>query len=167
MTNRVADAVALLAKSGFVAGPADDRALEAAQLRGVPACLLDFYRIANGLFAVEGDDFPCPDGLRYRFQIVPVQCLKTVAEYGFAPQDSPLFNCLKRWWQFFDCGDSNWVGITDVDDGCRIVDLFHETVGDPGSHAVIAHSLPEFLEKFAALKEMYWLSEHNDNREYL
>lgn len=141
---------------GFINPQADPAAVVVAQQRGVPEPLLELYRIANGMFLVEGDDFRAPNGKRYRFMIPPLENLQSVAQFGFADDDSPLFPRLENWWQFFDYGDSNWVGITDAEDGLRIVDLFPETVGEPGSHTVIADSIEEFLWQINSGKP-YWL----------
>ena len=124
----IEELVSEIAASGFAHPPAPEPLIDRAKARGIPEAILDLYRCANGLYVVDGSFFPAPDGRRYRFMVPKIEDIHSVAEYGFASDESPLVNRMKNWWQFFDCGDGNWVGMTDGDDGFRIVDLFHETI---------------------------------------
>lgn len=153
------DIVSRIGAADFIYPPTSAEDLNAARVRGIPDSLLELFRLVDGLYVIPGDDFLAPNGQSFRFKIPRLRQIESVAEAGYCPSHSPMVRRLERWWQFLDCGDGNWVGMTDSEDHCRIVDLFHETIGAPGSHAVIADSLERFLELLLEHQGMFWLGE--------
>jgi hypothetical protein len=66
-----------------------------------------------------------------------------------------------NWYKFCDVGEGNCVAF-DADsiheDKCNIIDVFHETAGEPGYSEIIAKSFSEFLEcALDAGDCLYWL----------
>lgn len=163
----LADIVSHIAAADFTYPPASAEDLTAARSRGIPDSLLDLFRLADGLYVIPGEDFLAPNGQGFRFKIPRLREIETVAEAGFFPSRSSMARSLSGWWQFLDYGDGNWVGMTDSEDRGRIVDLFHETIGMPGYHAVIANSLEEFLELLLERQSVYWLGEEFRKLEWI
>ena len=64
------------------------------------------------------------------------------------------------WIEICDVGDGNCVAIDmeTVDDAqCNVIDVFHETAGQPGESNVIARSFSEFLDRLLSARGSYWL----------
>jgi len=131
-----------------------------AKRRGVPNGLLDFYVLCDGAYIGQGDDCSAPDGRRYRFEIPRLCDIQTVQSYGFISVGAPLYAQSAQWWQIVDYGDGNWLAF----DGApatngRIIDIFHETVGDPVYHGIVAASLNDLLERLLTCEGVYWLAD--------
>lgn len=144
----------------FVFPPAAQEDLSVARVRGVPDALLNFYAVCDGAFIGEGDDFPDPNGQRYRLMIPRLRELQTVQSYGYILPDSPLYEQSSKWWQIVDYGDANWLAYDGTHgSGGRIIDIFHETVGEPDSHNIVANSLDEMLNRLVSRRGVYWFDE--------
>lgn len=140
--------------------PAAESALNAARARDVPEELLAFYSLCDGALIGTGDDFPGPDGRRFRLRIPRLAELETTQACGYISADSPLFQHSAKWWQVVDYGDGNYLAFdASADSGGRIIDIFHGTAGEPDYHAIIASSLSNLLEGLLRHGEVYWLDE--------
>jgi hypothetical protein len=153
--------VEIIRNRHFTNPPARPDQVEEARSRGIAEPLLDLFRLADGAYVGDGDDFRAPGEkrFRFRFRIPRLAELKSAADFGYGSEESPMRERLKSWWPFLDYGDGNFLGMTDAADGFRIVDLFHETVGEPGSHAVIAPTLEHLLSELLRYGEVYWLDD--------
>ena len=152
----------------FAFPPAESAALRAGAERGVPSSLLEFYVLCDGALIADGEDFRAPDGRRFRLRIPRLGDLKTVQEYGFIMDDSPLYDASAHWWQVLDYGDSNWLALDATQEGHgRILDIFHETAGVVGHHAVVAESLSEMLKLALAKPGVYWLADGFESLQYV
>jgi hypothetical protein len=156
----IARIVETIRSQGFVLPAVSESLLHSARSRNVPPDVLEFYSMCDGVYIGEGDDFVAPNGRRYRFRIPRLSDLQTVREYGFIPDDAPLFGASSMWWQILDYCDGNWLAVDATPEGNgRILDIFHETVGEAGSHNVVAASLVDMLERLATKRSTYWLRE--------
>ena len=139
---------------------ADAAVLDAARQRGVPANLVDLYALCDGAFIGEGDDFPGPDGRQYRLCIPRLSDLQTVQSFGYVFDDSPLYAAAANWWQLVDYGDANWLAYdATADGGGRILDIFHETVGEPETHDIVALSVADLLQRLLDQSDAYWFAD--------
>lgn len=43
--------------------------------------------------------------------------------------------------------------------GSRIINVFHETVGEPGSHEIVANSMADLLERLLRRDGVYWFDD--------
>jgi hypothetical protein len=154
------DAVARIRQEYYAWPPAIDSELDIARRRGVPEALLKFYSLCNGAFIAKGTDFPGPDRRRYRFSIPPLRDLTCAQDEGYISESQPLFDSSADWWQLVDYGDGNWLAVdaTPAGNG-RIIDLFHETVGEVGEQAIVATSIVDLLTRLLDAMEVYWLDE--------
>ena len=144
----------------FAFPAAANSSIKLAGERGVPDTLLQFYGICDGALIGEGNDFPAPDGRRFRLAIPRLSKLDTVQNYGFIRDDSPLFEASSRWWQILDYGDGNWLALDVSSDGNgRVLDIFHETVGGVGTHDIVATSFNNLLERLLAKNDIYWFDD--------
>lgn len=144
----------------FVYPPAKSNDLNFAFSRGIPEELCSLYELCDGAFIGKGNDFTSPDGLGYRLKIPRLAELQTTQSFGYISQDSPLYNQSKKWWQIVDYCDANWLAY----DAClgsngRILDLFHETVGEQESHDIVAYSLVDLLTRLCDHDGIYWFDE--------
>ncbi|MCA8996496.1 MAG: hypothetical protein KDA80_05920 [Planctomycetaceae bacterium] len=63
-------------------------------------------------------------------------------------------------WQILHCGDANWLAIDHSHTTYgRVIGLFHETVGDSDSHAIVASSFADALKRLLRHKTAYWLDD--------
>ncbi|MGE3406188.1 MAG: hypothetical protein AB7I37_05190 [Pirellulales bacterium] len=144
----------------FAYPPAEPGLLQAAQERGVPACLLEFHAICDGALIGPGDDFLSPAGQWFRFRIPSLADLQTTQEYGFIQDDSPLYTASAAWWQMLDYGDSNWLAIDATSNGQgRILDVCHESAGDPGWQEIVARSFQELIDRLLAEPDTFWFGD--------
>lgn len=89
----------------------------------------------------------------------PLAELQTVAQEGYAPDDSSMLDQLREWWGFLDCGDGDWIALTGPAEGFRVVDVFHETAGQPGYHKIVSPDLLTFFNALLDRGEVFWLDE--------
>ena len=145
----------------FAFPPATQDELDAARARGVPNELLAFYALCDGAFIGDGDDFADPNGRRFRLMIPRLKHLITTQSYGYIFDDSPLFEQTSKWWQNVDYGDSNWLAFDGSSDfnAKKIIDVFHETVGEPGSHEIVADSMSDLLDRLLQRNDVYWFDD--------
>ena len=152
--------VARIRRTHFAFDPAQRYELDSAHRRGVPASLLDFYRLCDGAFICDGDDFADPIGRRYRLKIPRLTDLKTTQSYGYIAKDSPLYQASVNWWQIVDYGDANWLAFdASTDSSSGIIDIFHETVGKLYSHAIVANSMADLLDRLLQRGGVYWFDD--------
>ena len=141
----------------FPGASSDDILL--ARSRGVPEEMLNFYSICDGAYLGAGDDFLAPDGRRFRVAISRLSVLQTTPEFGYIFQDSPLYAASMHWWQIVDYGDSNRLAFDAASNPPgRIIDVCHETVGEPGYQDIVASTLKEYLEQ-ALVDAVFWMRE--------
>ncbi|MEZ5977716.1 MAG: SMI1/KNR4 family protein [Planctomycetota bacterium] len=140
------DLLAQVRAEWTLGGKTDPAALAAARQRyRLPSGLVAFYEVVgDGGWAIE-----------YESGVQPLERLRPPA---FLPPGTKL-----NWLDFYDVADGNCVGL-DMDsvrgDSCTVIDVFHETAGEPGYSMVIALSFTEFLERMlAAGGRNYWLEE--------
>lgn len=134
--------------------------LAAARVRGVPDALLEFYSLCDGAFIGNGSDFRDPNGRRYRLMVPRLSELQTAQSFGYISVDSPLYEKSAQWWQIVDYGDSNWLAYDGtLDGGGRVIDIFHETVGDPDYHEIVASSLNDLLDRLLKQGDVYWFDD--------
>ncbi|MEQ1830608.1 MAG: SMI1/KNR4 family protein, partial [Pirellula sp.] len=153
--------VARVRDGHFAFPPVNDSEVEAARNRSVPEALLDFYRLCDGALIGDGDDIGDPNGRRYRLMIPRLADLNTTQSYGYIFDDSPLYEASAKWWQIVDYGDSNWLAFdASSNSGSAIIDVFHETVGEPGSHDIVANSMADLLERLLRRDGVYWFDDN-------
>lgn len=141
----------------FAFPPVSDREVEAARNRSIPEALLNFYRMCDGALIGDGDDFGAPNGRRYRLKIPRLAELSTTQSSGFISDDSPLYEASAKWWQIVNYGDSNWLAFDASSNSIsRIIDVFHETVGEPGTHEIVANSMADLLDRLLRHDGTYW-----------
>ena len=160
MPPSLADLVKRIREKHFAYPPADRTEINSARVRGVPEDLLALYALCDGALIGDGDDFSDPKGRRYRLRIPALADLTTTQSYGYIFEDSPLFNQSAKWWQMVDYGDANWLavdGSSNVNGG--VIDIFHETVGELGSHERVANSLPDLLDRLLRCDGVYWFDD--------
>lgn len=145
----------------FAFPPANQNELDAARARSVPNELLAFYALCDGAFICDGDDFAAPNGSRYRLMIPRLADLSTTQSNGYIFDDSPLYEQSAQWWQIVDYGDSNWLAFDGSSDSNsnKIIDIFHETVGEPDSHEIVADSMPDLLDRLLRRNDVYWFDD--------
>jgi len=144
----------------FAFAPATPGDLAAARVRSVPDALLEFYSLCDGAFIGNGSDFRDPNGRRYRLLVPSLSELQTVQSFGYISVDSPLYEKSAQWWQIVDYGDVNWLAYDGTPDaGGRVIDIFHETVGEPGSHKIVASSLKDLLDRLVKRGGVYWFDD--------
>ena len=146
MHDELNDYVTRLRATYYVAEPASTDTLSLAASKGIPEALIAFYRLCNGAYVGDGDDFRDPNGKEYRLRIPPLDQLKSVQQQGYISDDSPFYDASSNWWQIVDYCDANWLAYDGADDHGRIIDIFHETAGQPGYHSVVAKSLADLLD---------------------
>ena len=158
MTQSIQSLVNQIQREHFVFPPVGDSALNEANRRGIPNDLIEFYSFCDGALIGEGSDFPDLNGQRYRLRIPSLSSLQSVQSYGYIDDSSPLYDASAQWWQFVDYGDANWL-IYDATPNAngRVIDGFHETVGQINSHLIVASSLPDLLQRLIANRGVYWL----------
>jgi|GEM_PF-5070955 len=150
-------ALETIRRKHFARPPASLEDLQAAEARGVPEPLLHVYRQMNGAFLCSGEDFRAPNGQQFRFRIPACTEIRMVWDNGYCCRKSPLESRLKQWPAFLDDCDGNWVALSEADDGHRVIDIFHETAGEPGSHKVISPDLATFLMLLLKSNQAFWL----------
>jgi hypothetical protein len=156
----LADLVARIREDHFAFPPANKSNLDAACKRNIPEALLDFYRLCDGAFIGDGDDFGDTKGRRYRLRIPPLAKLATTQSYGYIFDDSPFYETSAQWWQIVDYGDANWLAFdASSQSGSAIIDLFHETVGEPGTHEIVADSMTDLLDRLLRRDGVYWFDD--------
>lgn len=156
MANNLNEYVMRLRTDYYAAEPTDSETLSLAASRGVPESLLAFYRLCNGGYLGSGEDFRAPNGNEYRLRIPPLSRLISVQQQEYISDDSPFYGASARWWQIVDYCDANWLAYDDAEGQGRIIDVFHETAGQPGYHSVVATSLPDLLDRLIRYDGVYW-----------
>jgi hypothetical protein len=152
--------VAQIREGHFALPPANESELDSARERNIPDALLDFYRFCDGAFIGHGDDFGDPSGRRYRLKIPQLANLITTQSYGYIFDDSPLYEASAEWWQIVDYGDANWLAFdASSNPASAIIDVFHETVGEPASHEIVANSMADLLERLLRYDGVYWFDD--------
>ena len=158
MSSNIENSVQRIRNAYFAFAAATPGDLAAARVRGVPDALLEFYALCDGAFIGDGNDFRDPNGRRYRLLVPRVADLQTVQSFRYISDDSPLFEKSAQWWQIVDYGDANWLAYDGTPDGGgRVIDIFHETVGEPDSHKIVASSLNDLLDRLVKRGGVYWL----------
>lgn len=161
MQPTLVEAVKRIREVYFAFPPANKSDIDSARERGVPEELLDLFGLCNGAFIGNGDDFGDPNGRRYRLIIPQLKDLRTVQSFGFIFDYSPLYEASAKWWQLLDYGDANWLAFAALSDSNScIVDVFHETVGELHSHAIVANSITELLDRLIQHKGIYWFEKN-------
>lgn len=160
MPPTVEDTVERIREVHFAFPPANENEIDSARKRSVPEELLNFFRLCDGAFIGNGDDFGDPKGRRYRLMIPQLKDLGTVQSSGFIFDDSPLYEASAKWWQIVDYGDANWLAFdASSDSNSCIIDVFHETVGERHSHEIVANSMAELLDRLLRHEGVYWFDE--------
>ena len=157
MSSNLKSYVAAIREKHFAFPPANAVELKSASERGVPEKLLEFYQLCDGAFLGEGNEFEDPTGRRHRLKIPRLAILSTTASYGFITNDSSMYEQSTQWWQIVDYGDSNWLAYNEsAEFEGKIIDVFHETVGEPGSHHIVAESIADLLDLLLRRNGVYW-----------
>jgi hypothetical protein len=160
MPATLSNLVARIREDHFAFPPANETKLDAASKRKIPEALIDFYRLCDGAFIGSGNDFGDANGRRYRLKIPQLSNLITTQSYGYIFNDSPLYEASAKWWQIVDYGDANWLAFDGSSkSSSAIIDLFHETVGQPGTHEIVADSMTDLLERLLRRDGVYWFDE--------
>lgn len=160
MPRGLQDAVDRLREKYFAFPSADQNVIDDGRFRGVPEELLAFYALCDGAFIGDGDDFPDPSGRRYRLMIPRLADLQTTQACGYISDESPLYDQSAGWWQIVDYGDGNWLAFDgSPDPNSRIIDIFHEPVGEPGWHDIVASSMPDLLDRLLERGGVYWFDD--------
>ena len=149
-------AVERIRKKHFAFPAVESDKLAAARLCGVPKELLAFYGLCDGALIGNGDDFADPNGRRYRLKIPRLSDLQTAQSQGYIFHSSPLFDVSGKWWQILDYGDANWLAFDASFDSHCIIDVFHETAGEPDTHAIVANSMVDLLDRLLRRDGVYW-----------
>jgi hypothetical protein len=161
--NRFVGIVDRIRDAHFAFPPAATADVAAAHARGVPAELLEFYECCDGALISPGDHFKnflAPSGRRYRFRIPRLSEIQTARAFGYIPEWSPLLERASQWWQIVNYGDADWLAYDATPNSHgSIIDLFHETVGDPGWHSIVAASLLDLLDRLCDSGGVYWLAD--------
>ncbi|MFO0914786.1 MAG: hypothetical protein U0795_17640 [Pirellulales bacterium] len=141
----------------YVFPPPERHQLDNARARGVPDAVLEFYELCDGALIGAGSDFSDPNGRQYRLRIPHLAEVQSTQSYGYIFDDSPLFTSSACWWQIVDYCDANWLAYdgTPASPG-RIMNVYHETVGELGSHEIVASSIPDLLERLLDRGGVYW-----------
>lgn len=150
-------AVECIREKHYVFPAAEGDKLAAALLRGVPNELLAFYGLCDGAFIGNGDDFAAPNGCRCRLKLPRLSDLQTVQSDGYISHKSSLYEASGKWWQILDYGDANWLAFDASSGSDHIIDVFHETVGELDSHAIVANSMVDLLDRLIRRNGVYWL----------
>jgi len=149
--------VSRIRESHFAFPPASESAINSARLSNVPQELLEFYMKCDGALLCDGDDFAAPNGTRYRVKIPRLVDLQTTQSHGYIFDASPFYALSANWWQIADYGDANWLAFdSTAETKGRIIDIFHETVGEPGYHNIVALSLTDMLTRLLDRGGVYW-----------
>jgi hypothetical protein len=138
--------------------PATATDLERVKAFALPDDLLRFYELTDGamLYASEFGT-PGPDSRQWDWWIRSAADLLTVAEYGFVPEDSPLYESAQRWVVWVEVQDGNVLAVnTEPNHVGEIIDCFHETVGDVGWNSIVALSCTEALRLLLADRSPFW-----------
>ena len=160
MDSSLSELVDCIRATYFAFDPASDADLKASADRGIPETLLALYRLADGAFLGDGDDFADPAGTRYRLMIPRLADLQTTQQYGYVFDDAPYYGHTAKWWQIVDYGDANWLAMDATPNGNgRILDVFHETVGYDDEHDVVALNLTELLQRILDRGDVYWFDD--------
>lgn len=160
MRESLLEAVEELRRRHYANSPALTLEIEIARKRRVPEELLDFYSLCNGALLGEGHDFRAPDGRWFRLSIPALLDLKCAKEFGYISSHEPLYEQSANWWQIADYGDGNWLALDATNEGKgRIIDLFHETVGETGFQMVVATSLIDLLKRLLSADGVFWFED--------
>ena len=152
--------VSRIRESHFAFPPASESAINSARSSNVPQDLLDFYIRCDGEPLCDGSDFSAPNGDRYRVKIPRLIEFQTTQSHGYIFDDSPFYKQSANWWQIADYGDANWLAFDgNAETKGRIIDIFHETVGESGYHNVVALSLTDMLTRLLDRGDVYWLDD--------
>lgn len=153
-------AVRSIRESHFAFPPATDNQLNSARTRGVPEELLAFYALCDGALIGAGNDFPSPIGRRFRLSIPRLADLQTTQSCGYIHDRAPLYQESANWWQIVDYCDGNYLAFdASPHANGRIIDVFHETVGEPGWHTIVASSMSDLLARLLEHKGVYWFDD--------
>ena len=160
-------AVERIRKKHFAFPAVESDKLAAARLCGVPKELLAFYGLCDGALIGNGDDFADPNGRRYRLKIPRLSDLQTAQSQGYIFHSSPLFDVSGKWWQILDYGDANWLAFDASFDSHCIIDVFHETAGEPDTHAIVANSMVDLLDRLLRRDGVYWFDKDFESLGYV
>ena len=143
--------------------PADAGELKKAMSLGLPDDLIEFYRMTNGAFLHQTDQFSGlaqVGGRWWKWKILPVSDLAPVTETMFVNETSPLLEACRSWFALVDVMDSDFLAIdTAPTRRGQVVDCFHEAVGVVGYTPVVALSFSEALSKLLTSPEPFWLQD--------
>lgn len=157
MSTSIEDSVARIQQVWYAFPPAGDQQVSRAYQRGIPDELIEFYRLSDGALLGHGRDFTGPDGRSFRLKIPPLESIETTRENGYVAVDSPLFERAGDWWQVVDYGDANWLAY-DGPSG-QVIDIWHETAGEPGNHSIVAASFGDLLRRLLEHGSPFWFRE--------
>ena len=144
--------------------PAQDLGRWAAEL---PPDLREFYALTNGayLHRVDRHGGSCErEGAWWKWKVEPVENLRTVADDGFVSTRVEGYELTRRWLKLVDVQDGDCLAISIAPETRGLVlDCFHETVGEVGSHNIVALSFTEALELLLGTTEAFWLDPARKN----
>src|SRR5437773_9920955 len=110
----IPELVEQLKLSHLACPPASDAGLAHGRSLGLPDDLLEFYRLSNGAYLHEADEYggnTQVDGRWWKWIILPIEELRDVAVAYQIPTTCPLFAKLRRWIAIVDVMDSNCLAI--------------------------------------------------------
>jgi SMI1 / KNR4 family (SUKH-1) len=97
------------------------------------------YEIGGGLINKDGEE--------WYYELLPTDRMCRITDDGYCDPKSKILNLIRNWVKIIDCGDGNCLAINLNENGYgEIIDIFHETVGDEGTHGVIARNFEDWCE---------------------
>ena len=154
----VAQLVGEIQRNHLAQPPVQDLGRWTAEL---PPDLREFYALTNGAYLHRVDQnagWGEREGAWWKWKVEPIENLRTVADDGFAPTDARGFELIRTWLRLVDVQDGDCLAISIAPETRGLVlDCFHETVGQVGSHNIVALSFTEALELLLGSTEAFWL----------
>ena len=115
-----------------------------------PNSLKELYKVSNGMYFGDyekGGGVIDKEDKGWYYSLIPIDKVTRISQDGYCDPRSEILDLVNNWYKIIDCGDGNCLAINLNDNGFgEIIDIFHETVGLPESHDVIAWSFDDWCE---------------------
>ena len=128
----------------------------------LPDEIREFYKYTNGaLFGINkqgGSNFRV-NNIGYYYKILPMEHLASVYNHKECNKNNLINDKMINWAMIIDYGDYDYVAVDlKGQNRGKLIDVWHESVGDDIYHPIISDSFLKFIDKCKNEPGVWWLS---------